>query len=116
MNGGYSQGGASSFQDEGGNKCCHPSPPPNETLASYSIAVNFRGRNILQINTMVGSDNFLEKTFTYTLKPITGGYGKLSIFAEKTFKDYSQTSKSMKVLSLEYLRELALLTTLLPPK
>ena len=35
------------------------------------------------------------------LKPITGGCGTPPNFAEKTFADSSQTSKSAKVFSLE---------------
>ena len=35
------------------------------------------------------------------LKPIIGGCGTPSNFAEKTFADGSQTSKSAKVFSLE---------------
>ena len=64
----------------------------------YCIAVNFRGS--------IGSENFTEKTFTdkiFTdcLKPIIGGCSTPPNFAEKTFADGSQTSKSTKAFSLE---------------
>ena len=42
-----------------------------------------------------------EKTFTDCLKPIIGGCGTPPNFAEKTFADGSQTSKSAKVFFLE---------------
>ena len=43
----------------------------------------------------------MEKTFTDRLKQIIGGCGTPPNFAEKTFVDGSQTSKSTKVFSLE---------------
>ena len=64
----------------------------------YRIAGNFRGRKLSWIRR---SENFAEKTSTDCLKQIIGGCGTPPNFAEKTFADGSQTSKSMKVFSLE---------------
>ena len=43
----------------------------------------------------------MDKTFADCLKPIIGGCGTPPNFAEKTFADGLQTSKSAKVFSLE---------------
>ena len=51
--------------------------------------------------TFVGSENFVAKTFMDCLKPIIGGCGMPPNFAEKTFADSYQTSKSAKVFSLK---------------
>ena len=63
------------------------------TAFTYRVVGNFRGS--------VGGENFAEKNFTDCLKQIIGGCGTPPNFAEKTFADGSQTSKSAKVFSLE---------------